>query len=640
MKLAFSEEQSRDPDTLGNFDAFLMLATPELYLRNSFRTLGLPAYCSQQDVDRRRAKLDMSQRLGLPPPEPHSGAIMLTKPEPDQYQILSASKRLSDPESRFLDEFFWFWPSNSTSSHDKALDLMAAGLFSEAVTLWQQRELEPANCGVPAHNLAVYYHMIALDASTKGTTNATTNDLETGNNNVWLIALRSWLALLDNEGFWQHVTARIQELDDPRLKPLTAQAIRLALPRFLSRINAQLAGIAIAASKESEARRQVRILTEAGFPGSTVQEALQSTVAPLRSKIRFCCAAAEKRADLVPENADQAALALLEETSQMLREIGFLLPDGSPNRAEAFDEVTKSALTCQIIYGNKTERWVKSRALLNQMLPLAGSPEVRKRVEANLKTVEGNIRYAEFFGKLRKIDAAPFLGRFLGIGFAVYGASKFHAETKSYMTTYYFTVLGIPIFPLRRYRVVSSANRYSFLGGEPLRTGDKWHLGISIALIAILILLIAVSSGVNQTEPSVSTSSPAEPAVPVTTGQSQTLQRASPSSTNESSLSKQIDAGKEKASKMETELNSLEAQLNALSNHMNPLKVILDDYKNKVEAGETVDQSDYQSQLDSYNSLVDQYNALLPTYKAKHAEYSQQIDQVNQMVRQYNTGQQ
>ena len=343
--------------------------------------------------------------------------------------------------------------------------------FSEAVTLWRQRELEPENCGVPAHNLAVYYHMTALEASTKKTTTSTTNDFERGNTSAWLDALRNWLALLDNESFWQRVSVRIQELDDPRLKPSTAQALRSALPQFLSRINAQLAEQAVATSRESEARRQLRILTEAGFPASTLQEALQSAVAPVRSKIHFCCAAAEKKADLVPENADRAALSLLEESRQMLREIGFLLADGSPNRAEAFDEVTKSALKCQIIYGNKTQDWVKSRTMLNQILPLAGSPEVRKRVEANLRTVEGNISYAEPFERLRKINAAPFLGRFLGIGFAVYGASEIHVETKSYMTTYYFTVLGIPIFPLRRYRVVRSANRYTFLGREPLRTG-------------------------------------------------------------------------------------------------------------------------------------------------------------------------
>jgi hypothetical protein len=638
MKVTFSEAQSRNPDVLGNFEGLLMLATPELYRQNSFRILGLPVNCTQQDVDRRRARLEMCLRLGLPAPESPSGAVMPVEPPPDEYQIIAASRRLCDPRGRLLDEFFWFWPQDSTSSDDQALDLMAQGRFSEAVSVWRLGENESRNCGVPTHNLAVYCHIVALQASTNEALSATTGK-EEGNTNAWLVALRNWLAVLGNESLWQRVSLRVEELDDPRLKPSITQEIRSALPLLLSRINAQLAERAIEASKEAEARRQLRILNEAGFSVLTIQEALQSTIAHLRSKIHFCCSTAESKAQSVPENADRAALSLLEETSRMLREIGFLLPDGSPNRAEAFDEVASSALKCEIIYGNKSEDWVKSRSLLNQILQIAGSPETIKRVEANLRIVEVNIGYTESFGKLKNINGAPFLGGFLGIGFHLYGISKIHAETKSYMTTYYFTVFGIPIFPLRRYRVVRSANRYSFLGREPLRTGDKWHLGISIALITILVVWIAVSSSVQQTEPSVSTSPPAESTAPVATGQSQTLPSASSPSTSESPLLKAINAGKAKAAEMETELNGLEGQLQALSNQMKPLKVVLDDYKSRVEAGETVDHSDYQSQMDSYNSLVDQHNAILSRYKARHAEYSQQINQINQMVDQYNSGQ-
>jgi hypothetical protein len=172
-------------------------------------------------------------------------------------------------------------------------------------------------------------------------------------------------------------------------------------------------------------------------------------------------------------------------------------------------------------------------------------------------------------------------------------------------------------------------------GGK--RRGQGIALTIASLLVSALIVAVVLSGGL--TGRSVSTISSAESTVPVTTGQSQTSPLAPTPTTSESPLLQTINAAKEKNSKMETELNGLEAQLQALSNQMKPLKVIIDDYKSKVEAGETVDRSDYQSQLDSYNSLVDQYNGLLQTYKAEYAEYSSQIDQINQMVRQYNSGQ-
>lgn len=61
------------------------------------------------------------------------------------------------------------------------------------------------------------------------------------------------------------------------------------------------------------------------------------------------------------------------------------------------------------------------------------------------------------------------------------------------MTTYYFAFLFVPIFPICRYRVVSSGNSYRFLGKAPLRVFDKWHLAVSVAVFLIGILLMASS---------------------------------------------------------------------------------------------------------------------------------------------------
>ena len=47
-------------------------------------------------------------------------------------------------------------------------------------------------------------------------------------------------------------------------------------------------------------------------------------------------------------------------------------------------------------------------------------------------------------------------------------------------------VFFIPIFPIARYRVIPTGGGYRFLGKGPLRTFDKWHIAISLGLIALM----------------------------------------------------------------------------------------------------------------------------------------------------------
>ena len=50
-------------------------------------------------------------------------------------------------------------------------------------------------------------------------------------------------------------------------------------------------------------------------------------------------------------------------------------------------------------------------------------------------------------------------------------------------TTFFF----IPIFPIRRYRVIDTGGGYKFLGKAPLRTFDKWHIAVSIGIILWIV---------------------------------------------------------------------------------------------------------------------------------------------------------
>jgi hypothetical protein len=92
-------------------------------------------------------------------------------------------------------------------------------------------------------------------------------------------------------------------------------------------------------------------------------------------------------------------------------------------------------------------------------------------------------------GAPEKILSIPWLWTFNGVGFTVYGATDHDAVTGSYMTTYYFASLFIPLLPICRYRVIRSGDVYEFLGRGPLRPSDKGHLAAAAAGIVLFLVL-------------------------------------------------------------------------------------------------------------------------------------------------------
>src|SRR5262249_34196850 len=169
----------------------------------------------------------------------------------------------------------------------------------------------------------------------------------------------------------------------------------------------------------------------------------------------------------------------------------------------------------QVTYHKATDDNETCLEFLNVVLRFAASTDLREQIENNIRTLTKNIEVARkdkaLYGNLKPLSSAPSLWTINGIGCALYGSTEPDPENGSYLATYYFTFLWIPLFPICRYRVIRSGEAYRFLGKAPLRTGDKWHLAISAALI--LSLIIGVSSNSNtHTSSGASTSSVADTA--------------------------------------------------------------------------------------------------------------------------------
>jgi gas vesicle protein len=181
-----------------------------------------------------------------------------------------------------------------------------------------------------------------------------------------------------------------------------------------------------------------------------------------------------------PERAEQIANRLYADIPQMSAAArAAAVPEDLIQSEE--DNAAQVLVSCAVAYGNQSENWSLCVEIIEKAMKYATSSAAIERANNNLQTCKRN---AKLFAGLTPIKSAPTLQTINGCGFAMYGSTDVDHETGSYMTTYYFVMIFIPIFPISRYRVIASGgNSYRFLAKGPLRDFDKWHLGLAIAVL-------------------------------------------------------------------------------------------------------------------------------------------------------------
>jgi hypothetical protein len=372
----------------------LKLARPDIYRINAFRVLEIPVTASPRVVSSQMRKLDLMEKLG-DAEQVQRGLLPLT-PLPDSGARREAYQRLTDPESRLIDELFWFWPLRIGLPEDKddALVAMKRNDFSGAVSIWKQHEEKASEANVSMHNLAIMYHALALDIEYAGVTQALSKKQVQQKQFYWEQAFLRWQILLNHEGFWQRLTKRIRELDDPRLTTGTAHRIQAGLPLAILSVNAMLAVQAAQKGNNDEALYHVNLMGKSGFDKATVDEALHRAVASICDRIKIICTNAENETKRAPEHADEVIHNVINQTSQLLATLDMLLPEGDATWESAHDKVASQILSSDIAFCNETRNWRTSLELLEQALPIAASASVRQRVEKNIEIDKGNLEYS------------------------------------------------------------------------------------------------------------------------------------------------------------------------------------------------------------------------------------------------------
>lgn len=377
--------------------------TLELYQRNIFRITGLPVDATPKEVSRQAQKLQMMDEMG-------GGAMGNTTafaatPPPTSEQVREALARMKVPEQRLVDELFWYWPQEfGQSSTDPAIKALLRGDGQEAANLWVDGE--NAGSVVARHNLAVMFHMYAVD----WTNHHVSYDLDEGRDEkikgYWHDALSRWEELAEEDELWEILKKRVTSLGDEALTTGFVRRMRRTLPQALDRVNAEAALKFAEQGRMDWASYHVDAMRQSHAGQDDVERTAELVLEPTRKRLEQHLSAARLELEKNPKLGSQLASDLLVRC-EPLKDIYDLFhgPEGHL-RNDLFDQVAKTVVDLLVGYQRATGDNSVFVELLQKALGFATGTHIRERLLNNINIGESNLageKAAPVFASMREI---------------------------------------------------------------------------------------------------------------------------------------------------------------------------------------------------------------------------------------------
>jgi hypothetical protein len=360
-------------------------ATRELFRNNAFRITGLSVDATAREIAKHADKLTVLERLGLSGNE--QPAPFPLKAPPTHDEIRDAFEKLNkSPERRMVDEFFWFWPSEfGKGASDPAIQALVAGKSETASQFWTLAESNPADGVVAKHNLAILWHLKALDLENERIVDAAGASKSEQIEEVWKNALQRWETLIPDDALWEKVAQRIRQIGDPALTTGFARRMRANLYPALNKINAELALSYAKAGKMAVAKVHVQYIRETAQDADNVAKAAELVLAPTIARVRENIKRATQQSESNPETADQVARDLVTGTLPLVAIFDLFFGPAEHPAKDIFDDVASTSHSCLVDYQNKTGGNKTFVELLGPTLSLAKRDKVREPIQKNIE---------------------------------------------------------------------------------------------------------------------------------------------------------------------------------------------------------------------------------------------------------------
>jgi hypothetical protein len=369
-----------EPALIPEFEPLLGAARPTVYQTNAFRVIGVAVDTPDVEIDRQVQKVEMMLRSGI-----NDQALRGLLPFPSRPSFAAlqdAKQRLGDPQSRLMEEFFWFWPEEPGQSNtDPALQALEKRDLLSTVNIWQSRSREPADTA-SIHNLAILHHLQAIETEPPASSKGPIPD------SLWIQAWRYWRTLVDQDQFWKRLATRIGELDDPRLTSYVAEQIRGSLLLGILQINLSLAIAAVEAEDFARADVHIRVMKqESGLSADVLRSRTQLSLEYVRTWVAHRCARAEVETSASVAQTAQILKRFLDDVRLKLEILNRLLGAGNELRDAVYDQVAQTVHDRVAALGNKAEDWRACEELLCTSQPLAVSPSISTKIADDLEKV-------------------------------------------------------------------------------------------------------------------------------------------------------------------------------------------------------------------------------------------------------------
>jgi hypothetical protein len=381
-----------------------------IYRENSFRITGLAVDATPKEITRHADKLKLMEELGQG--QAANTSAFALEPPPNLDTIREALQRLKEPERRLIDEFFWFWPAVfGDSKSDPAIQAMAHGKWSAAYDIWISKEQDPSQGHIATHNIAIIFHVIAIDWTLYHLAADVDPAKEAKIASYWREAFARWEKLASDERIWEALRARIRSLDDARLTTGLARRICAVLPNALDKINAEAAlRFAEDRGRIDLAKLHINFMRDTHRGLDDVRETSELVLRPVRARVKQHIETAKEVVLKNPAMGADAAEELLEQCFPLSDLYELFHGKEAYQKTELFDEVAEATLDCLIPYQRKTEDNQRFVDLLQFAMSLATAIDIRQRIQESINIGEGNVRYKSLdpiYTRLQAIQKSP-----------------------------------------------------------------------------------------------------------------------------------------------------------------------------------------------------------------------------------------
>ena len=378
--------------------------TLALYQKNIFRVTGLPVDATSKEVSRQAQKLQMLEEMGGGSTGPQPAFPLAVPPTTDE--IRAALSRMKEPEHRIVDEFFWYWPEEfGASKSDPAIQAMLAGDTETAVRLWRDRE--KAGSHVAQHNMAIMYHMFAVDWTNYHVSYDIDQNLDDQIKGYWRKSFERWEELIERDELWDMLKVRIRLMEDEALTTGFVRRMLKQLPSALDKVNAEAALRLAEQGRLDWARFHVDFMNETHQGLDDVESTAEMVLEPTRIRVDQYLESFEQQTDKNPAKGAELAVQLIEHCRPLMDLFDLFHGKDAHQRNDLFDKVAETILQMVIAHQRSTGDNKSFVTLLQKSLQFASGAHVRERIIENISIGEGNLKgklLEPIFKSLRSIQ--------------------------------------------------------------------------------------------------------------------------------------------------------------------------------------------------------------------------------------------